>query len=373
MWRVFVKTVLIGIVLSCSTVAQAKKLHVIAVGDLSPSAKWGDYTMNVQFDLISIRVLFTNGIPERQLDLQEWVITEDEYSDPEWILNRLKDVHPESGDTILFYFTGHGAADDDGHYLSLARGKLHRRTLLETLRAKNARLTVLLTDCCNLRSDGLSFGAPFVETRPPRQVLPVLQSLLFNPMGTVDINSCSPGESAFFRSKEHNEDGLPGSIFTGELTAWINEHEKESRSWDELVRAVSLNVLTAFRSNYPKGAQVAKGEPVQQKQTVFPVSYPGMPEGKGPRTGLLVRSFSSGTGAVITQIAADSPGRQVYDFRTKKLISLKPQQVIVSVEGQRVSNADELLKILQSSPQIVRLGVRDINGSQFDVLMRMKY
>lgn len=373
MWRMMMLVSLATTVVDLSSTAHAQKIQVIAVGDMSPSAKWGDYTMNVQMDLIAIRVLFMNGIPESRLELHQWVITEDEYSDPDWILNGLKDVHSGPGDTILFYFTGHGAADDEGHYFSLARGKLHRRVLLDALKAKNARLTVLLTDCCNLRSDGLTFGAPFVETQPPQRVLPLLQSLLFDPSGVVDINSCSPGESAFFRSKDNEESGMPGSIFTGELAAWINEHEKDRRSWDDLVRAVSLKVLTAFRSNYPKGARSAEGEPLQQNQTVFPIAYPGMPDRRGPRTGLLVRSFSSGSGAVITQVGVGSPASQVYELRTKKLISLKAQQVIVSAEGQPVSNADELLKFIQKAPQIIRLGVRDINGSQFEVLIRMRY
>lgn len=350
----------------------AQKVHVLAVGDLSPAAGWGKYSMSVRMDLIEIMVLFSNNIPPAQLNFRQLQIEEDEYSDPQWILKELQELRPAPGDTVVFYFSGHGAADDQGHYLALARGKLYRSQLLKTLTATQARLTVLLTDCCNARSDGMVFAAPFVETEEPRQVSPLLQSLLLEPAGVVDINSSSPGESAFFRPIDEEGGGLSGSIFTGELGAWVLAHRRERRTWDELVRAVSLQVHTAFHTHYPKGAQTAKGQPLQQQQTVYPIVYPGMPENKGPRTGLVLRNFS-GTGVVIVRVAEGSPATQVYDVNSRTFRSLTAQQVVVAVNGQRVSRADELAQLIQQSPQIIRFSIRDVSGQQFDVLMRMKY
>ena len=349
----------------------AQRLHTVAVGDLSPSAGWGKYTAAVAMDLTNVWILVSENMPERGMDFSRLEIDEDQYSSPAHILDAVQRINVQPNDSILFYFSGHGAVDDNGHYLALSQGKLYRKDLLDALMKKNAKMVALITDCCNTRSDGYLYAAPGVRVSQPAKPTPLFRKLFFETAGVVDINSSSPGESAFFAPME-KEPFSPGSIFS---LAWLNWTQKEkgnSRSWDELVRGVGLIVHKSFHDYYPKGASIAKGAPIQTDQSIFAFTYPDMPAAEGPRTGMLVRDFP-GRGAVITQVSAKSPASQVFLIHDDRFVSLKPQQVVVSVNGTPTPDTETVVQEIKSSPQIVRLAIRDASTGTFEALMRMKY
>jgi len=349
----------------------AQTLHAIVVGDISPSAGWGKYTSAVAMDLTLVSSTISNNMPEQQINFIRLEIEEDEFSSPQHLLNSvdLLEVHPN--DAILFYFSGHGSTDDKGHHFLLAQGKLYRQDLLAKLNSKKARFVALVSDCCNTRGDGYMYAAPNILIKHPRVPTPLFKRLFMDPTGVADINSCSPGESAFFAPLESGT-GSPGSIFTLEWIEWIDLERRNSRTWDEMIRAVSLKVHTSFHDYYPKGASVAKGAPVQSQQNVFPLSYPGMPATEGPRTGLIVRDFP-GRGAVITEVSAGSPASQVFLIKQDKFIALKPQQVVIAINGKATPNTEAVVQAVKQSPQIMRLTIRDANTGSMDVLLRMKY
>jgi S1-C subfamily serine protease len=272
----------------------------------------------------------------------------------------------------VFYYSGHGASDDQGHYLAMAKGKLHRNKVLDAMLRKGPRLAVLITDCCNLRSDGEMFFAPYFQVNRPSSPTPLFRSLFLEPKGIVDVNSSSPGEGAFFAPSGDDIGSKRGSIFTRGLAAWVEKNQSQRRVWDDLVRGVSLQVHASFHDYYPKGIQASKGDKVQTQQNVFPFQYPGMPENKGPRTGFLIRDFP-GKGAVITTVAANTPASQVFLVDKEVFASLKPQQVIISINGKPVENTDQVVKAIAQSPQIARLRVREAVKGEFDVLIRMRY
>lgn len=352
--------------------ASAQVLHAVVVGDVSPSAGWGKYTSAVAMDMTLVSIAIAENMPERQFNLVRFEISEDEYSSPASLLETVDELVVGPGDAILFYFTGHGSVDDRGHHLALAAGKLYRKDLLAALAAKQARMVALITDCCNTRSDGYLYASPFVEVTSPRVPTPLFKRLFLDTNGMVDITSSSPGQSAFFEPYQEDLPGSPGSIFTTAWVNWINQEKHNSRSWDELVRGVSLRVHQAFRDFYPQGATVAKGAPIQTEQNVFPFQYPGMPAGEGPRTGLVVRDFP-GRGAVIIDVAPGSPAAQAFLIRQDRFVSLRPQQVILSVDGKATSNTAAVADAIRQSPQITRLSVRDPMQGTFEVLLRMRY
>jgi hypothetical protein len=352
--------------------APVQVLHVVVVGDVSPSAGWGKYTSAVAMDMTLVSIAIAENMPERQVNLVRFEISEDEYSTPANVLATLEELTVGPSDAILFYFTGHGSVDDKGHFLSLAAGKLYRKDLLSALAAKRARMIALITDCCNTRSDGYLYASPYVEVTSPPVPTPLFRRLFLETSGVVDITSSSPGESAFFAPYQEDPPGSPGSIFTTQLVDWISRERQNKRSWDELVRGVSLRVHQAFRDYYPKGATIAKGSPIQTEQNVFPFQYPEMPAKEGPRTGLVVRDFP-GRGAVIIDVAQGSPSTQAFLIQQDRFISLRAQQVIVSVNGKSTSNTAAVADAIRKSDQISRLSIRDPTQGTFDVLVRMRY
>ena len=133
----------------------------------------------------------------------------------------------------------------------------------------------------------------------------------------------------------------PGNPFVADWSRKIlDETSKVFVGQDELVRGVSLQVHTRFHDYYPKGAQAAKGRTAQTQQNVYPVVYPGMPERRGPRTGMLVRDLP-GQGVVIASIENGSPATQAFLIAKESFISLAPQQFVVSVNGQPVAKVSD--------------------------------
>lgn len=369
----FVSTMtLLSCNMASTTAAYAQNLHAILVADLSPSAEWGKYTGAVAMDITQVSVMLSMNMPESRLQILPMRIEENQDSTPENILAAIESVQVRPEDSLLFYYTGHGAADDQGHYLSLARGKLYRKKLLSALQKKEAKMTTLITDCCNTRSDGYMYAAPAFQVEPPSQPTALFNALFLSPTGVVDIISSSPGESAFFTPVDEQRDEFPSSIFTKELTTWVDQHKAHPHTWDDIVRAVSLRVHNSFHSHYPKGASVAKGGIVQKEQNVFAIQYPGIPPATGPRTGLVVRDFQ-GKGAVITEVAPKSPATQVFRIDRNKFVTLQPQQVILSINDVPTPTTELVVKQVGSSPIIMKLKIRDVSLGTFDVLLRMKY
>ncbi len=109
-------------------------------------------------DYKNMERLFRENVPKSRLDL---VLMEIDEITPDNILETVKKVEIDGNDTLVFYYSGHAANDagsdvgSGGHYFQIKDeiGKpveLQRRTLLASLKDKKARMTVLLTDCCNI-------------------------------------------------------------------------------------------------------------------------------------------------------------------------------------------------------------------------------
>ncbi len=365
-------TVLTGALGNTSWVS-GQRLHAIVAGDSSEWAGWGKYAPNITLDTVWMYSILHRNVPRNQLEYYALPMELDEDSSPRNILRLLDDVHPGPRDTLLFYYTGHGAVDDRGHYLALAEGPLYRDELLNQLRAKGARLTVLLTDCCNVRSDGEAFAAPAPDDTPPPRVTPIFQSLFFEPKGVVDINSSSPGEGAFFFAASPDfPGGMTGSIFTGTLVSWFDDWRSQRSTWDNFVRGVSLRVHIAFREGYPQGAQIAKGAPRQPDQNVYAVAYPGMPAQHGPRTGVVVRE-AQGRGVRIVTVRPDSPAERAYDLTGRRSTPLPVGHLIVETNGQAIRGTEDFVNVTQASPQVMRLSVQGPRGDLRVFLMRLRY
>ncbi len=112
------------------------------------------------------------------------------------ILHAIDQCPAGQDDAIVVFYTGHGAYDDNGHFLVMPDGQtlLYRKTILEKLAGKHPRLAVLITDSCNVPVPSEMQPGPAAMLLPPERISPLFESLFIRSRGVVDMNSSSEGE-----------------------------------------------------------------------------------------------------------------------------------------------------------------------------------
>lgn len=347
----------------------------------------GDYNDDTIGEAVGITVsnmhnLFRLNLPENKLIIYNH---SNEWTGPDFrnsgdnvandIMTAIRNCPAGSSDTIVFFWHCHGSFDEGGHILWLSDDRsiaMYRSKIRRALTAKNARLTVLMTESCH------SFCRIPYEYRPAcappsGDVPPIFNSLFFNNWGVVDFNTSSPGQTSW-------NNNVLGAYFTHYFCEYINTHLNNSISWKTLLDTVESNVLNCPAYQKPPIAGHAHNyyywslpgctERIADQKWSDPVYHPGYgdritfvnnneirdedhfrqvirdsksrvilnvidhrtgkhyylmtdlaPQGSNTRLGIYVEDSSHG-GVVVTGVMSDTPGDKCRyldngDFRTK--------------------------------------------------------
>ncbi len=161
------------------------------------------------------------------------------------------------GDTLVVYYSGHGGfgpppSPDDvsgGHFIMASTGEqMLRKPLWDDLASKNAHLTVLITDCCNVAAPPeAAFSLYTKKFRTPAAANGVLYSLLLNSHGSVDINSAERGEFAF-------GDNVNGGVFTSAMKDVLNDPTRFSlpqyTTWTTFYKKLEVETSNKYRYEF---------------------------------------------------------------------------------------------------------------------------
>ena len=292
------------------------------------------------------------------------------------LLTAIRNCPAGPEDTVIFFYSGHGAYDSNGHYLVMPDGKntLPRQSIIREIQKKQPRLIVLITDSCNTLVPRAPVPLPIMRLVPPAQIAPLFDSLFVQPKGVLDVNSSTEDEVAagpvgggllvlsmaylgnkptFGRDKPDGrapvlaavprgdslrpvdfdriiseqfgmmEHGL-GANFDPEAPSYgyLWEGARNPGSWDELKTAVTRKMDTLFRELYPNGKEV-NGK-IQRTQT--PRFY-SMPE-SGPAP----------------------PAR---------ILGLTRGDVLLSVNGRPIRNLQDAIQAIGASGETMEFTVRD--------------
>jgi len=135
------------------------------------------------------------------------------------ILEQVQALTVAPDEALFCYYAGHGAynpkaADagdtSKGHFFQIPGGDLTRMKLMTELRGKGGRLTVLITDTCNVPAIPHEFQmAPMARETPE----PPIVGLLLRCAGVVDISGASRNQFGWYLGK--------GGIFTIAFTTSV--------------------------------------------------------------------------------------------------------------------------------------------------------
>lgn len=259
-----------------------------------------DFMKCVKADVETIRTLLRHNIREPDLVFASgaggFSYRPEKPSSASDLLKRIENYHVDEKDILFFYVSAHGESNDDGEYINLRvpvqtdDDRLSREKLMDALKQKKARLTILVTDCCNSYKAGSKSAkrADAIYPKPPRMprgtaielantTVYRFKKLFFESKGFVDISSCSKGQKSYTDSMEI------GSIFTLAFSKALEDDRERRRNvtWEEIGAHVRKRTEERFdfnfktQDNYPRWKN-AKGETiVQDKQTpVFIITRP---------------------------------------------------------------------------------------------------
>ena len=336
-------------------------IHVVIAAD--GRAGFGT---NLVTDYKNMERLFRENIPQSRLNL---ILMEMDEIMPNTILQTINRIELGAEDALVFYYSGRAANDagNGGQFFQLRSetGKaveLHRRTLLATLKGKKARLTVLLTDCCNLEqeSSGESEDENMSKSVPqlPEKVTPIFEALFLKPEGTVDMTSSKRGEASFVDATGKKR----GSCFTWPLVALFEKHRNnDSMIWEEFTTELAEDVKKAFLDSHPEGFKFSpplNGIAQQMTQTIeIYGTLPGVapvPLVEGPRFGVRAVTLHGG-GVRITQVLPDGPGDRA---------GFEVGDVILEINGKPIHNEQDYSKAIDDSPKKISAKVINVKDGQ---------
>jgi len=320
------------------------KIHVLLVGDTNDP----QIGQSVEADLGGMKSVFASNVVERQLritTLSGHRVTSRQ------ILQAVGSLAIQPGrDTVVFYFSGHGAFDrgTNEQFLYPARRALYRSEVRKAIQQLQPRLTVLLTDTCSVyveRPPAVMAPAPAEETSP------LFQALFLEPRGLVDISATRPGEEA--------RGDTNGGYFSTVLRMSLFMHSHERITWAQVLEEVNAEVpkqyFDAQQTAYALSALPGAGVPADNATG----------GAQGWRFGVVAvvtpRSQSLG-GVEVTQVYPNSPGMRLRMSGENGSYRLVPgRDVITHVNGQPVPTYEQYHLAVRNSPTRIVLRVHDLS------------
>lgn len=183
------------------------------------------------------------------------------------LLDAIKTCPAGNNDTIVVYLTAHGGGggpENQHHMLLMADGHndlMKRASIVEKVRAKGVRLSVVITNSCAKSVMGPPRFAEGVVT----EISPLFDELFIKARGLVDLNSASRGEYAFL------------GIFTPVLIEYLDSNKRARNLWPTVVTNLQANLNTRYKEEQsradpqdPRNKQFIN----QKRQTIWVVTRP---------------------------------------------------------------------------------------------------
>ncbi|MDR0338302.1 MAG: PDZ domain-containing protein [Planctomycetaceae bacterium] len=341
-------------VMASTQQAVAQKIHLIIAADTNASGGVGAIT---KIDHWNVKQLFESNIPCSQLNIVTIPAEEMRESD---IFKTVDSLDISNEDTLVFYYSGHGAFDrqNQQQFLQLSLGNVYRSELLKHIVQKSPRLSILLTDCCNVQVDSVARERQSEITVFPQEISPLFKSLFIYCKGVVDITSSKLGEYSFCDNKKV---GNRGSCFTYPLVDLMKVNKDNAQmDWNQLITELSTKVDEAFKELYPNG-HTPSG---QMSQTIVAADYPGknLPsppavtdssdEKKSYRFGVRAAQHQGG-GMRMLEIISDSPAERS---------GLEVGDVILEINGKTINTEQDYSDAVDASGkkmQVKLINIRD--------------
>lgn len=328
--------------LATTGTSHAQRLHAILVADT-----WSNIGKSCEADLDKLEKTLKDGLPNGRL-LVTKITGADVRKDN--ILRTARELVIQPNDSVLFYYSGHGAYDpEEGHYLDLTgaerRSVLRSEVITALTKPATPRFWVLMTDCCAGVSS-LQKTAVYGRTNSTT----LLTNLFFNTTGSIDITSSRPEQVSYC------------NVFTPMFCEVLHNNATKALKWDEVFSQARRATASLGEAVIPRLDEENKHYSRELlQQTQIPYSFDTMynQNVNGYRLGV---TFSELTvGPVMAESAASKAG-------------LRSGMQILRINGDRVSGDSHAKLAVEFSPRSMTINVYDpAIGSTRELTVKLPY
>lgn len=346
---------LLAVILTAPLDAASPKLHLILACDTEGE----NIGYSVARDYHAVRDFFEEYFGKRLnvVDLPMNGLSSEAF------FQTIEKLEINSHDTVMFYYSGHGAYNytKGTQVFTLSNGEyVSRADLMKALRQKEARLTILVSDCCNVVVDIPI--APAQGTRPGGSC-PGLTQLFFAEKGELDITSSRIAEVSLCTET------------TGLFTTYFLEFLKENRTnpnakWKDMQDYIQPKMTVYFKKvlenenieyiDLSRLGPILRGLPSKQyDQRMYIYACPNMPLRFG--AGVI---YDPDQGIVVRGVVPDTPAWRA---------NIGKGDILLEINGSALQQLGDYDILINYSPQDMKLRVRRANGSEENLEVKLAY
>lgn len=263
-------------------------------------------------------------------------------------------------DSVFCYYSGHGAYDpkhdsnQQAHFLQFSNGDiLYRHELLDAIKRRKPKLSVLITDCCNVAA--VSQAPPSLASAPAAADNGFLKYLFLEHEGWVDMTSSSQDQFSFCEIDGRN---IGGGVFTNAFLSVLKQQAHRTTGpsaflgWDQVFKEVRRSTARRYELAFPQGESSARydGDTFRQyTQTPFMFStYGSNLQSQRNVNGIRLGVYASNGRSVQKIVRGSAAGKA----------GIRSGDRLIAINGNQIHSRDDFLDAVKFSPRRMQVVLR---------------
>ena len=331
-----------------SIVANGQHIHFLLVSDTA-DPKIGQACVAT---VNNVRGSLQSLIPAQRYSLSVMESQNQRY-DAESVVKAIRAVQVEQKDTFVFFYDGHGARSQGHHFLQMpGGGKLWSADLQNAVKKKQCHLKVILSGSCNVPAQRGPAAALAQQWNVQNGIAPVMEELFVNHDGLMHMNGAWPGQFGFTNNQE-------GNWLFAEFLNYCTLCSTGRPTWSAIDRMMDRRLGDRFQKAF--GGKYVEAGTGYTQTSLKTITWSLPKDASRPsRFGVAGDDGRTRTGVTVIQVDQRSPARGI----------LQRGDIITSINGEEVRDADSFFDLVRCSPRQMHLEfTRSGNVTSTDVTL----
>ncbi|MBI5858843.1 MAG: caspase family protein [Sphingobacteriales bacterium] len=189
--------------------------------------------------------------------------------------NAINNLKPGPNDIVIFYYSGHGYSIEqnttqqypqfdlrESRFEDILVATLNASDVMDKIKAKNARLNLVLSDCCNsnlgmLKPEGKTFALTAKSLLSWDKTY--CYNLFMNSKGSIIATAAKKGQFAYGNT---DVGGYFTSNFVTAMEKYLSKFQTTSPTWEEIIDETQATTITLSMSNVCAKNTTCRQDPV---------------------------------------------------------------------------------------------------------------